>query len=53
MLLPNKYLCLPDPISYDLLLSPISIAVGILYGLVWGFIVKYIPERSDVSIIEK
>jgi len=53
MLLLNKFVCLSDPISYDLLLSPISIAVGILYGLVWGFIVKYIPERTDVSIIAK
>ncbi|KAL4103489.1 hypothetical protein QTP88_018865 [Uroleucon formosanum] len=40
-----------NPISYDLLLSPISIAVGILYGLVWGFIVKYIPERSDPYVV--
>jgi len=35
------------------MLSPISIAVGILYGVVWGFIVKYVPERTDVSIIAK
>lgn len=48
--LPNKYLCISDSITYDLLLSPVSIAVGILYGLVWGFIVKYVPERTDVSI---
>jgi len=53
MLLPNKSLCLSDSVSYDLMLSPISIAVGILYGVVWGFIVKYIPERTDVSIIAK
>jgi len=31
----------------------LSIAVGILYGIVWGFIVKYVPERTDVSIIAK
>jgi len=53
MLLPNKSLCLSDSVSYDLMLSPISIAVGILYGVVWGFVVKYIPERTDVSIIAK
>jgi len=53
MLLPNKSLCLSDSVSYDLMLSPISIAVGILYGVVWGFIVKYIPQRTDVSIIAK
>lgn len=51
MLLPNKYLCFSDSVTYDLLLSPVSIAAGILYGLIWGFIVKYVPERSDVSII--
>jgi len=52
MLLPKKYLCITDPVTYDLLLSPLSIAVGILYGIVWGFIVKYVPERTDVSIIK-
>jgi len=51
MLLPNKCLCISDSVTYDLLLSPVSIAAGILYGLVWGFIVKYVPERTDVSII--
>lgn len=51
MLLPNKYLYFSDSVTYDLLLSPVSIAAGILYGLIWGFIVKYVPERSDVSII--
>jgi len=50
LLLAKKYLCITDPVTYDLLLSPISIAAGILYGLVWGFIVKYVPERTDVSI---
>jgi len=53
MLLPNKYLCISDSVTYNLLLSPISIAAGMLYGLVWGFIVKYVPERTDVSIIPK
>lgn len=53
MLLPNKSLCLSDSVSYNLMLSPVSIAVGILYGVVWGYIVKYVPERTDVSIIAK
>jgi len=51
VLLHNKYLCFSDSVTYDLLLSPVSIVAGILYGLIWGFIVKYVPERSDVSII--
>ncbi|XP_050529093.1 sodium/hydrogen exchanger 9B2 isoform X2 [Daktulosphaira vitifoliae] len=37
--------------SIDLILSPMSIIIGILYGIVWGFIVKYIPERSDPYVV--
>jgi len=44
-------LCISDSVTYNLLLSPMSIAAGILYGIIWGFIVKYVPERTDVSII--
>ncbi|XP_025196297.1 sodium/hydrogen exchanger 9B1 isoform X1 [Melanaphis sacchari] len=40
-----------NSVTYDLLLSPVSIAAGILYGLVWGFIVKYVPERSDPYVV--
>lgn len=47
----NNDLYFSDSFTYDLLLSPMSIAAGIAYGLVWGFIVKYVPERSDVSIL--
>lgn len=38
-----------DSVTYDLLLSPMSIIIGITYGILWGFVVKYVPERSDVS----
>jgi len=53
-LIPNKYLCISDSITTDLLLrqSLMPIGVGILYGLGLGFIVKYVPERTDVSIIK-
>lgn len=47
----NNDLYFSDSFTHDLLLSPISIAAGIAYGFVWGFIVKYVPERSDVSIL--
>ncbi|XP_025405058.1 sodium/hydrogen exchanger 9B1 isoform X2 [Sipha flava] len=40
-----------NTVTHDLLLSPISIAVGIMYGIVWGFIVKYFPERSDPYVV--
>uniref|UniRef100_A0A2S2NJL7 Sodium/hydrogen exchanger 9B1 n=2 Tax=Schizaphis graminum TaxID=13262 RepID=A0A2S2NJL7_SCHGA len=40
-----------NSVTYDLLLSPVSIAAGILYGLVWGFIVKYVPERTDPFVV--
>ncbi|XP_001946407.2 sodium/hydrogen exchanger 9B1 isoform X2 [Acyrthosiphon pisum] len=40
-----------NPVTYDLMLSPLSIAVGILYGVVWGFIVKYVPERTDPYVV--
>lgn len=47
----NNDLYFSDSFVHNLLLSPISIAAGLAYGLVWGFIVKYVPERSDVSIL--
>lgn len=36
--------------THNLLASPFSVIGGITYGIVWGLIVKYIPERTDVSI---
>ncbi|CAI6355832.1 unnamed protein product [Macrosiphum euphorbiae] len=40
-----------NSVSYNLMLSPVSIAVGILYGVVWGYIVKYVPERTDPYVV--
>lgn len=38
--------------TLNVLASPMSVLGGIAYGVVWGLIVKYIPERSDVSILD-
>ncbi|XP_050435291.1 sodium/hydrogen exchanger 9B2 isoform X2 [Adelges cooleyi] len=40
-----------NSVAYNLLVSPISIVIGIVYGVLWGFIVKYIPERSDPYVV--
>lgn len=32
---------------------PIAVFGGIGFGLVWGFISRYIPEKKDVSKREK
>lgn len=37
--------------ALNVLASPMSVLGGITYGVIWGLIVKYIPERSDVSIL--
>ncbi|VVC43995.1 Hypothetical protein CINCED_3A025739 [Cinara cedri] len=36
-----------NSVTYNLLISPLSILAGITYGLVLGCVVKYIPERTD------
>ncbi|KAK1120185.1 hypothetical protein K0M31_012556 [Melipona bicolor] len=38
-----------DALWYQILQGPISIVGGLGFGILWGWLAKYIPEKGDVS----
>lgn len=39
-----------DALWYQILQGPIAIVGGFGFGILWGLLAKYVPERNDVSI---
>lgn len=42
-------LVLPDSTLYNIIVGPISVVGGICFGVIWGLMAKYVPEKGDVS----
>lgn len=40
-----------DSLLYEVLMGPLSIGVGILFGVVWGLIATFIPEMQDPFVV--
>lgn len=38
-----------DALWYQILQGPISIVGGLGFGVLWGWLAKYVPEKGDVS----
>jgi len=38
-----------DALWYQILQGPISIIGGLGFGVMWGWLAKYVPEKGDVS----
>ena len=38
-----------DALWYQVLQGPISIVGGLGFGVLWGWLAKYVPEKGDVS----
>lgn len=38
-----------DALWYQILQGPIAIVGGIGFGVLWGCLAKYVPEKGDVS----
>lgn len=39
-----------DALWYQILQGPIAIVGGLGFGIMWGWLAKYVPEKGDVSI---
>lgn len=39
-----------DALWYQILQGPIAIIGGIGFGVLWGWLAKYVPEKGDVSL---
>lgn len=39
-----------DALWYQILQGPIAIIGGLGFGIMWGWLAKYVPEKGDVSI---
>lgn len=40
-----------NALAFDIVMGPVSIIFGFLYGIFWGFIAKYIPEKDDPFVV--
>ncbi|XP_046412714.1 neuroligin-1 isoform X1 [Neodiprion lecontei] len=40
-----------DALWYQILQGPISICGGIGFGILWGFLAKYVPEKNDPYMV--
>lgn len=38
-----------DALWYQILQGPIAIIGGLGFGIMWGWLAKYVPEKGDVS----
>ena len=39
-----------DSLTYKILQGPISLVGGVGYGVIWGLLSRYVPEKGDVRI---
>lgn len=42
-----------DALWYQILQGPISIIGGLGFGILWGYLAKYVPEKGDVCLYNK
>jgi hypothetical protein len=47
----NLYFCFPDALVFQIMQGPLSIVGGIGFGILWGLLAKYVPEKQDVSSV--
>lgn len=43
-------LLITDSLFFNIALGPVSVLGGIGFGVLWGLILKYFPEKGDVSL---
>jgi hypothetical protein len=47
----NLYFCFPEALVFQIVQGPISIVGGIGFGILWGLLARYVPEKQDVSSV--
>jgi hypothetical protein len=45
----KHYICFPDALVFQIIQGPLSIVGGIGFGILWGILARYVPEKQDVS----
>ncbi|XP_073987063.1 na[+]/H[+] hydrogen antiporter 1 isoform X2 [Rhodnius prolixus] len=40
-----------NSLAYEILLGPLSILIGLTFGVVWGILAKYVPEKEDPFVV--
>ena len=45
------YFCFPDALVFQIMQGPLSIFGGIGFGILWGLLARYVPEKQDVSSV--
>lgn len=49
-LLSNHVNIVTDSLIYNLIVGPTSVVLGVVAGILWGLLGRYIPEKGDVCI---
>ena len=47
----NLYFCFPDALVFKIMQGPLSIVGGFGFGILWGLLARYVPEKQDVSSV--
>lgn len=45
------YFYVSDALVFQIIQGPLSIIGGIGFGVLWGVLAKYVPEKQDVSSV--
>ncbi|XP_046401429.1 sodium/hydrogen exchanger 9B2-like isoform X2 [Ischnura elegans] len=40
-----------DALAYEILMGPLAIILGVGFGIVWGLLSKYVPDRGDPFVV--
>jgi hypothetical protein len=47
----TSYFLISDNLTKSIIQGPLGLIFGFLFGILWGLLIRYIPERQDVSVI--
>lgn len=40
-----------DALAYEILMGPLAIVLGVGFGILWGLLSKYVPDRGDPFVV--
>jgi hypothetical protein len=47
----NLYFCSPDALVFQIMQGHLSIVGGFGFGILWGLLGRYVPDKRDVSSV--
>ena len=45
-----EYSFILGDLTMQIIQGPIALVIGVLFGIIWGYLSRYLPERNDVNM---